>query len=133
TEMRARRKDAVRKQSVSTGVPWVGLLVQPTAPLFLGPANDQVQQRGRLERSHATKSRSASPVCCNGWFFNVIPLESNPGPFVYPLFSELAGEQLAQGVEAGAARAAQRRRVIVHEAPFQKSRRKPTPLWRGGL
>src|SRR5262245_7171119 len=25
--------------------------------------NDQVQQRGRLERSHATKSRSAGPVC----------------------------------------------------------------------
>src|SRR5262249_6635313 len=30
-------------------------------------SNDQVQQRGRLERSHATKSRSAGPVCCNGW------------------------------------------------------------------
>jgi hypothetical protein len=22
---------------------------------------------GRLERSHATKSRSAGPICCNGW------------------------------------------------------------------
>jgi hypothetical protein len=27
----------------------------------------------------------------------------------------------------------QRRRVIVHEASVHKSRRKPTPLWRGGL
>ena len=53
-------------------------------------------------------------------------------PEVFPRL-ELGGEQLAQGVEAGAARAAQRRRVIVHEAPVQKSRRKPTPLWRGGL
>jgi hypothetical protein len=49
--------------------------------------NDQVQQRGRLERSHATKSRSAGPVCCNGWLGDVIPLESNPDPFVFPLFS----------------------------------------------
>jgi hypothetical protein len=36
-------------------------------------------------------------------------------------------------VEAGAARAAQRRRVIGHEVPVPKSRRKPTPQWRGGL
>jgi hypothetical protein len=46
--------------------------------------NDQVQQRGRLERSHATKSRSAGPGRCNGWFGDVIPLESNPDPFVFP-------------------------------------------------
>ena len=30
--------------------------------------NDQVQQRGRLERRHATKRRHAGPVCCNDWF-----------------------------------------------------------------
>ena len=45
--------------------------------------NDKVQQRGRLERSHATKSRSAGPVCCNGWFGDVIPLESSPDPLVF--------------------------------------------------
>ena len=32
---------------------------------------------------------------------------------------EFGGEQLAQGVEAGAARSAQRRRVIAHEASVQ--------------
>ena len=42
---------------------------------------------------------------------------------------ELGGEQLAQGVESGAARAAQRRRVIAHEASVQKSPR--TLLWLG--
>ena len=47
------------------------------------PPNDQVQQQGRLERSHATKSRSAGAVCHNGWFGDVIPLESNPDPFVF--------------------------------------------------
>jgi hypothetical protein len=30
--------------------------------------NDQVQQRGRQERIHTSKSRNAGPVCCNGWF-----------------------------------------------------------------
>jgi hypothetical protein len=45
--------------------------------------NDQVQQRGRLERGHTTKSRSAGPVCRNGWFGDVIPLESNPDPLVF--------------------------------------------------
>jgi hypothetical protein len=52
-------------------------------PKLAGRKNDQVQQRGRLERSHATKSRSAGPVCCNDWFGDVIPLESNPDPFVF--------------------------------------------------
>src|SRR5262249_51234051 len=30
--------------------------------------NDEVQQRGRLQRLHALKSRNAGPICCNGWF-----------------------------------------------------------------
>src|SRR5438105_2222428 len=62
--------------------------------------NDRVQQRGRLERSHATKSRSAGPVCCNGWFGDVIPLESNADPFVFlrlsprvMLFARLGAER----------------------------------------
>jgi hypothetical protein len=46
---------------------------------------------------------------------------------------EFGFEQLAQGVESGAARAAQRCRVIAHEASVQKSRLKPTPVWRCGL
>jgi hypothetical protein len=46
---------------------------------------------------------------------------------------ELGGEQLAQGVEAGAARAAQRRRVIAHEASVQQSQLKLTPMWHGQL
>jgi len=29
--------------------------------------NDEVQQRGRLERLHTSESRNAGPVCCNGW------------------------------------------------------------------
>jgi hypothetical protein len=45
------------------------------------PPNDQIQQRSPLERSHATKSRSAGAVRRNGWFGDVIPLESNPGPW----------------------------------------------------
>src|SRR5262249_16220626 len=59
-------------------------------------------------------------------------VEGERGAEVFPRL-ELGGEQLAQGIEAGAARAAQRCRVIVHEAPVQKSRRKPTPLWRGPI
>jgi hypothetical protein len=65
--------------------------------------NDQVQQRGRLERGHTTKSRSAGPVCRNGWFGDVIPLESNPdhpNPFVFlrlslrvMLFARLGAER----------------------------------------
>src|SRR5262245_26514404 len=39
----------------------------PPFPVFAGRKNDQVQQRGRLERSHAAKSRSTGPVSCNGW------------------------------------------------------------------
>ena len=65
----------------------VGCRAQSSRTRFSSAANDQVQQRGRLERSHATKSRSAGPVCCNGLFGDVIPLESNPGPFVFLLLS----------------------------------------------
>jgi hypothetical protein len=32
------------------------------------PPNDEVQQRGRLQRLHGSESRHAGPVCCNGWF-----------------------------------------------------------------
>src|SRR5262249_36229320 len=61
-----------------------------------------------------------------------VDVDGERGTEVFPRL-ELGGEQLAQGVEAGTARAAQRRRAIVHEAPVQKSRRKRTPLGRGGL
>jgi hypothetical protein len=51
----------------------------------------------------ATKSRSAGPVCCNGWFGDVIPLESNPDPFVFLrlfprviLFARLGVEKAAK-------------------------------------
>src|SRR5215213_6728185 len=47
------------------------------------PPNDQVQQRGRLERPHATKGRPAGPVCSHGWFGVVIPREPNPDPVVF--------------------------------------------------
>jgi hypothetical protein len=46
---------------------------------------------------------------------------------------ELGGKQLAQGVESRAARAAQRRRVIAHEASIQQSQLKLTPMWHGQL
>jgi hypothetical protein len=42
-------------------------------------------------------------------------------------------EQFAQGVEAAAAGAAQRRRVIAHEASVQQSLLKLTPMWYGQL
>jgi hypothetical protein len=35
---------------------------------FVSHPNDKVQQRGRRQRLHASKSRNAGPVCCNGWF-----------------------------------------------------------------
>jgi hypothetical protein len=47
-----------------------------------------------------------------------VDVEGDRGAEVFPLL-ELGGEQLAQGVEAGAARAAQRCRVNVHEVPVQ--------------
>jgi hypothetical protein len=30
--------------------------------------NASVQQQKRLERQHTSESRTAGPVCCNGWF-----------------------------------------------------------------
>jgi hypothetical protein len=56
-----------------------------------------------------------------------------PGSAVLGAGAEPIEDAREQRLEAGAARAAQRCRMIVHEAPVQKSRRKPTPLWRGGL
>src|SRR5262249_14838114 len=46
---------------------------------------------------------------------------------------EFGCEQLAQGLESGAAGAAQRRRVIAHMVSVQKSQVKPTPMGRGGI
>src|SRR5436305_4932211 len=59
-----------------------------------------------------------------------VDVDGERGAEVFPR-RELGREQLAQGVEAGAARAAQRRRVFAHEAPVQESPLKPTPTWRG--
>ena len=47
-----------------------------------GP-NDEVQQRGRLQRLHTTRSRDAGPVCCNDWLADAIGkgrLTSSTGP-----------------------------------------------------
>jgi len=45
---------------------------------------------------------------------------------------EFGGEQLAQRVEATAARAAQRRRMIAHEASVQQSQQEGLKLATGG-
>src|SRR5205814_3274540 len=61
-----------------------------------------------------------------------VDVDGERGAEVFPRL-ELGGEQLAQGVEAGAARAAQRRRVIAHEASVQQAQLKLTPMWHGQL
>ncbi len=61
-----------------------------------------------------------------------VDVDGERGAEVFPRL-ELGCEQLAQGFESGAARAAQRRRVIAHEASVQKWQIKPTPMGRGGL
>src|SRR6266508_1592005 len=48
------------------GIPKGSHCVRP--PIVIGPPNDRVQQRGRLRGLHASESRHAGPVCCNGWF-----------------------------------------------------------------
>ncbi|MGO9466446.1 MAG: hypothetical protein ACLQIB_47830 [Isosphaeraceae bacterium] len=61
-----------------------------------------------------------------------VDVEGERGAEVFPRL-ELGGEQVAQGVEAGATRAAQRRRVIAHEASVQQSQLELTPMWDGQL
>jgi hypothetical protein len=54
-------------------------------------------------------------------------LRATKGAEVFARF-ELGGEQLAHGLESGAARAAQRRRMIAQKASVQQSPLKLTPM-----
>src|SRR5207249_2946748 len=94
------------------------------------PALPRAANSGQYRATGA--SRSSSPRSTSTSAARAVGVSVERGAQVYARL-ELGGEQLAQGVEADAARAAQRRRVIAHEASVQQSQLKLTPMWRGQL